>query len=603
VVSDLSLSPATNAQSRPVTELIDLLGDIDDAAVVIVAGNLFHPDATSDLAKFIDATFLALPALVDGVASFCAKDGHRFIVLPGGDDYELAHDERAQEKIEALGAVLAKDVILQVATADGVRDLGVVAGMSHVDAARADADDRADADRLEDPPSLSRFVSSRVLYRRLGAWVWLPVLAMLVFDLFNTLTKLISHFTHHHYKVHAPHTTSFWGNLLVNILIIVIFEAVVVGIAGLMVRRRFDRTSRESESPSLAEPLARTTVNDVDALEIARRIGERGGAGAVVGGAPRPALAFLDRGVCVTPGPSRTVVVERRGRFGLPPVFSSVDRIGYVEIEAASTVQVRLYVGQSTRRRGTLLERLVAGRALQPSPPSATTTVGSWPTGNPFPVTVERLAEQRRQRTVRRWAGGLLFLDGLVNVAVTVSPPLRSRLHAVLSILPLGVAQSAAALTALAGIGMIMMARGVRRGQRRAWFIAIGALGFTMITHLARAGSIVSSLIAAAILVLLIVERRYFQATTDRSSLATALPRLGLIAGLSLAAATIGIEASSGRHHLPSFGVVVFACIERLIGQNNIALPDRAGDFVDPTLLTIGVALIVSLCYLLTRPV
>ena len=27
---------------------------------------------------------------------------------------------------------------------------------------------------------------------------------------------------------------------------------------------------------------------------------------------------------------------ERRGRFGLPPVFSSVDRLGVVEVEAAS---------------------------------------------------------------------------------------------------------------------------------------------------------------------------------------------------------------------------------------------------------------------------
>jgi hypothetical protein len=53
VVSDLSLSPTTDVTSRPVKELLSLLGEIDDAAVVVVAGNLFHPDSTSDLAKFI----------------------------------------------------------------------------------------------------------------------------------------------------------------------------------------------------------------------------------------------------------------------------------------------------------------------------------------------------------------------------------------------------------------------------------------------------------------------------------------------------------------------------------------------------------------------
>jgi len=603
VVSDLSLSPTTNVASRPVREFIDLLGDIDDAAVVIVAGNLFYPDATSDLAKFIDATLRALPAVAAAIAEFCSKDTHRFVVLPGSDDRELDSNERAQAKLEAFGVSLATDVILQVATADGVRDLGVGAGTCSVDVARADVNDRADADRLEDPPSLSRFVSSRVLYRRLGAWVWLPVLAMLGFDLFNSITKVISHFTHHRYHVHAPHTQSFWGNLMVNILIIVVCEALVVGVAGLMVRRRFDRAARESESPTLSEPLSLTSVNGVDAIEIARRIGERGGAGAIIGGAPRPALAFLDRGVCAAPGPSRTVLTERRGRFGLPPVFSSVDRLGVVEVEAASTVRVRLHAAETPIRRGTLLERLVAGRPVQPPPPQFSTIVGSWPAGNPFPVTVERLAEQRRQRTIRRWASGLLFLDGLINIAVTASPPLRSRLHLVLSVLPLGVAQSAAALTAVAGIGMIMMARGVRRGQRRAWFLAVAALAFTVVTHLARGGSIVSSLVAGAILILIVVERRYFQATTDRSSLQAALPRLGLIAGLSVVAATLGIEASPARHHLPSFGVVLIACVERLIGLYNINLPDRVDDFIDPTLLTIGVSLIVSLFYLLTRPV
>jgi len=105
------------------------------------------------------------------------------------------------------------------------------------------------------------------------------------------------------------------------------------------------------------------------------------------------------------------VIVERRGRFGLPPVFTSVDRLGVVEIEAASTVQVRLYAGETRRARERLLEKIVAHTYVQPAPSGATSTVGSWPTGNPFPVTVERLKEQRRQRTVRRWASGLVFLE------------------------------------------------------------------------------------------------------------------------------------------------------------------------------------------------
>ena len=608
VVSDLSLSPSAKPHSRPITEFINLLGDLDDAATVIVAGNLLHPGPTTELAKLIDATFLHLNDLAAAITTFTANEQHRLIVLAGRDDAELRDHPVAQARLEALGITLASDVVLQVATASGVRDLAVAAGSVDLDASRADQNDRADADRLEDPPALARFVASRILYRRLGPWVWLPILTLALVDIASALSAIVGTATHHRFKIHVHplHTLrsqGFWGNLLFNLVVVTLIEALIVGLAGLIMRRRFARDARLTHTPELAEPLSLTHVDDVDALEFARRVAERGGAGAVVGGAPRPALAFLDRGVCAAPGPSRTVVVERRGHLGLPPVFTSVERLGIVEIEAASAVQVRLYAGESPHQRSTLLERLVAGANVQPAPSDITTTVGSWPAGNPFPVTVERLSDQRRQRSVRRWASGLLFLDGLVNVVVTASPPLRSRLHVVLNILPLGVAQSAAALTAVAGIAMIMMARGIRRGQRRAWFLATAILAVTIVAHLARGGSIVSSVLAAGILTLLIGRRRYFQATTDRSSVRNALPRLVMIALVTVGAAFIGIEASGARHHLPSMGVVLMACIERLVGQNNIRLPDRVGDFIDPSLLAVGVSLIISALYLLTRPV
>jgi len=602
VVSDLALSPSTDEESRPVHELISLLGDIDDAAVVVVAGNFFHPEPTSDLVKFIDATLAALPTLREQIVAFTGNVRHRFVVLPGTDDQELKKNAVARERLQGLGITFANDLILHIATANGVRDLAIAAGDCPIDTARADVDDRADAQRLEDPHALPRFVASRVLYRRLAGWVWFPVISLLIFDVLTSLNAIFNHFTHHHVRVRTPHTGSFWGNLVLNLLILAIVEAIVVSCAGLIVRRRFDREARRAAPAELSEPLALTLVDDVDALEFARRNAERGGAGAVVGGAPRPALAFLDRGVCAAPGPSRTVVIERRGRFGLPPVFTSVDRLGIVEIEAASTVQVRLYAGETRHGRDRLLEELVANTDVQPAPSSATTTVGSWPTGNPFPVTVERLKEQRRQRTIRRWASGLLFLDGLVNVIVTATPPLRHRLHEVQNYFPLGVAQSAAALTAVAGIAMIMMARGVRRGQRRAWFVACVVLATTVVAHLVRGGTVRASLIAASILTLLVIERRYFQASTDRSSARAAIPRLVFIALVSVVAATAGVELSS-RHHLPAFGVVVMACIERFAGQANIALPDAAADFVNPSLLAIGVSLFISALYVLTRPV
>ena len=607
VVSDLSLSPRTDVRSRPVREFIDLLGNIDDAAVVVVAGNFFHPEQTSDLGKFIDATFLALPALRNAITAFTALEGHQFFVLPGADDIELRESDRAQLELETLGIQLASDLMLTIATADGVRDLAVAAGTSHIDTSRADASERSDADRLEDPLALNRFVTSRVLYRRLGPWVWLPIIAMAIYDLSSLIAEVFGHLTAH--KVHIaievwhPHASNFWNNLIINLLLIIFIEAVVIGVAGLIVRKRFDNASRSVHAPELSEPLSATIIDGVDAVEYARRIGERGGAGAVVGGAARPALAFLDRGMSASPGPSRTVIVERRGRMGLPPVFSSVDRWSYVVVEAASTVQIQLVSGESPRQRGTVLERILRGINVQPSPAEDTTIIGSWPSGQPFPVALDRLLSQRMQRAIRRLASGLLFSVGLLNVAVTASAPLHDKLHAFLSVIPLGVSQSAAAVTGIAGVAMIMTARGLRRGQRRAWFFSIIALATTIVSHMARGTHVASALVASLLLIFLISQRTQFQGTTDRGSLWNVLSRLTLIAFVAVLATSLGLEASPARHDLPSFGVLIVACLERLVGASNIALPDGTGDFINPVLLAIGSVLLISALYLITRPV
>ena len=600
VVSDLSLAPDTPAHHRPLREFCALLGDIDDPATVIVAGGLFFPDPDSSLSHHVRVTFERLGDVVEAMRSFTHTTTHRLVVLPGRHDRALGEDDDARALLAELGIEVARDVVAQVASADGVHDLVIAAGNCEVDSERADDADRADADRLEDPDDLANFVRSRVLYRRLGPWVWLVALTLLAGDLFNTVTRLLTHFTHHHFKVRAPHASSFWGDLIINLLLLVAAETLVVVAAGLVARRRFRRSGDESPT----ETLAQTLVDGVDAIEFARRVVERGGVGAVVGGAPRPALAFLDRGVCASPGPSRTVTVQRDGRMGMPPVFASVARVGVVEIDAAANVQVRVAGGESQMTRSRLLERLVAGAPALTPPPPATATLAAWPNGVPFPAPDERQLAQRRQRSTRRWASGLLLLDGLVTVLATASRPLRHHLSSLIAVLPLGVDQGAAVLAVIAGLSMIMVARGVRRGQRRAWFLALVSVSASVVAHLAHAGSLAASVLGAGIAIFLVVERRHFRAAADRDTAWSLLPRVGLVAVASVIAAAVGLEAGSPHHYvLPDFGVVLVACAERLVGQYNIVLPDAATDFVDPVLLAIGLSLIVVTLYVVTRPV
>ena len=101
---------------------------------------------------------------------------------------------------------------------------------------------------------------------------------------------------------------------------------------------------------------------------------------------------------------------------------------------------------------------------------------------------------RNRSRRVRRWAAGAIAVAGVVDLLSAVTPPLRGRLHLVLEVLPFVATQAAGALVTLAGIGLLALARGVRRGQRRAWAIAVWALAASVVLHLVRGGDVGGSL-------------------------------------------------------------------------------------------------------------
>jgi lysylphosphatidylglycerol synthetase-like protein (DUF2156 family) len=610
VVSELNLHPASDPSARTLREFVELLNEIDDAALVIVAGNFFqrrgtHAALASGLSasEFVEHTLEHLVDLRQALLRFGLEPYRRFIWIPGENDLALANDEALCQLMSSWHVEIAHDVMVQVATAHGTRDLSVVAGNVSRDVTVIDPREQGDAKLLEDPSALGRFAASRLLYRRLSKWIWFPMWALVLLDVAGSLVAGFNRITHHHWKIHHTRPGSVWTTIVIDLLIIAAFEAVLAALAGWLVHRRFARsTSSFANMP--ADPFAVTTVDGTDALEYARHIAERGGAGAIVGAAPRPGLTFLGNGVCASPGPSHAVVIERRARMGLPPVFATVQRVGVVEIEAATSVRVRLLAGQCPGDPATRLERWLGANARQSEPENTTSALSSWPNGDPWPLGTDRLNAQVRQRSIRRWASSLLFLTGLADIIVAAVPQLHGRFHTALSILPIGVVQGAVAVTAIAGFAMIMMARGVRRGQRRAWSVAVTMLLVTVGTHLARGGAVASSLLALVVLGLLLFQRESFTAATDRSSLESSIPRLGLVGVVGVLAATVGIEFTNLHHHtLPSWPEVAFACLERMIGFSSVALPDRVGDFVDPTMLALGAALIVTGLYLVTRPV
>jgi lysylphosphatidylglycerol synthetase-like protein (DUF2156 family) len=324
--------------------------------------------------------------------------------------------------------------------------------------------------------------------------------------------------------------------------------------------------------------------------------------GLVSAGAARPELKPVDRGFVASCGPPteasrrsrgapRHSLGARRGHPGRAPGLPrwTTRRLSWLELEAGAELHARLFVGtpHAIRGRGRGGPRVVA----------------SFPGGPSLPPLGTEALELRR---VRRLAAGAIGAAGLIDLASAVTPPLRARLHLLAGIVPLAVSQAAGALVALAGLALLVLAAGVRRGQRQAWTVAVGLLCVTAVAHLAKGVDVLAALVALAVAAFLVANRRSFSAGVDRRSLRRGL--LGLAAGAAVAvgATTAAVEVSLlfDPDHAPlPVGRAVSAVAQRLVGVDTIPLPPRVNEFVSPSLLALGLGLAVGALVLAFRPV
>jgi lysylphosphatidylglycerol synthetase-like protein (DUF2156 family) len=125
------------------------------------------------------------------------------------------------------------------------------------------------------------------------------------------------------------------------------------------------------------------------------------------------------------------------------------------------------------------------------------------------------------------------------------------------------------------------------------------------VLHLAHGIYVYGVLLTAAVLILMVIERRWFEAATDRSSARSALFTLVIGGAVAIAAAFFALEVSDLFRHqrLPSWPLLIEAVAERLVGLHTVPLPDTADDFISPSLLVVGIALALVALYFATRPV
>ncbi len=611
-------TPASTAATAELTLAIDAWAG---PGVLVLAGDTF--DLLDTPSGDPRNAIAAHPRFTAAVRSFSSGPERRVVLLPGTRDHRLAWDPKAARLVhEQLGACVALAAELRIDTGAGCRLVRVEPG-HQLDPLAAFGDPHSPCDsplhqhlvqevlpavgmgagswlggidELDDPASFPRFVASRLAYRRLGrhlGWLLLPVLVALVLRI--PVTWAVSG------SIHGRGPLSGWTPRVVLIGMAGLLDLLLmVIVAGAVARRTWVALSGVSVEGRAQRGL---DPNELARAE-ARRLLGTGHAGFITGHTRHPELTHLGTGFYANVGSGSEVVDEVPARFsgaGTPPVFLAHRQLGWVELEAGAELHARLLYGRTDLPGATIWERLLA--QSRPQADLRPSVVGSYPQGDSWPPTSD---PARRTRRIRRWGAALLTLAALLDLVSALTPPLRGRLQEILRLVPLAVPQLATVLVAMSGVGLLLLARGIRRGQRHAWQAALVLLGATVIFHLVKGADLEEASAVLLVMGFLFLNRDAFRATSDRPSLkGGALAVLGggaltVILGTVVVESVTTLKANS---HRLAFPVAMRAVGERMIGLHTVSLPERLDDFLSPALVGVSLALAVLAGWLLFRPV
>ena len=623
VIGDLLLPPEPSASSRAACrDIARRLEEWQGPGIVVLCGRLVAPGCPDTAGP---AALQRHPGLTDALTAFATRpDSQVIAVLSPDEDPELA------VTLTRCGVSVQDRVDLHCETGAGPRTVLVRAGTMPPDAnppIDASPNDQrpwlAGIERLDDPLLARRFVTSRLLYRRLRRYLWAPPLVLAAIALLLRIEWVDNGLGHVFRSPRQQIALQRAYNALV-VLPVPRHRAHRGGTPrrarrhrGRHVARHLARAGRGGPPGTLGP---QRSGHAADRARPARdRWGERprrdegGGGGRRVGrdrgrGAgtrahtPRRRLLRLPRR-------HRGSRARAPRRLGLPPTFLHHRQESTIEIETGAELHVRLILAEADLPLATLGERLVTADSVIKGKNRAAEVhaelAASWPSGASWPPAPEVAADRIRVRRIRRLAAVSLFVAGAVDLLSVVTAPLRTHLHLIAQYLPIALVQAAGALVAIAGIGMIMLSRGILKGQRRSWLVAIALLTASLALHLVHAADVVTLLVCAAVLVLLVVQRDLFRAQTEPATLVGAFAILAVGGLFATLGGFLGVEVAGHVHHhpLPGWPDVLLGSAERLVGIHWVTFPSTIDRYASVSLLAVGISLIVVALYLLTRPV
>jgi len=151
----------------------------------------------------------------------------------------------------------------------------------------------------------------------------------------------------------------------------------------------------------------------------------------------------------------------------------------------------------------------------------------------------------RRAWPAPRLAAALAALAGLLNLVSALLPAEADRLRVLDRLVPGAVSAGATAATAAAGVGLLLLAGGLRRRQRLAWLATVGLLGGSVVFNVTKGLDVEEALVEAFLAGLLVSQAGRFTARQGPLQRPAALRPALLVVVVTAVYSALGLLANA----------------------------------------------------------
>jgi lysyl-tRNA synthetase, class II len=213
--------------------------------------------------------------------------------------------------------------------------------------------------------------------------------------------------------------------------------------------------------------------------------------------------------------------------------------------------------------------------------------------------------DQRRRQRDARILAFVVALAGLVNVISGLTPSVAQRVHLIAAGMTPDVLELAHGATALLGLALILLARGLAHRRRLAFVTAIVLLSVSVVTHVIKGLDIEEAVMMIIVAGLLVRSRRLFTESTPQARWQSLLRWVPIIIAFDFAYGLLGLALRHNRV-TPAFTLplAIQEVSARLVGGvGPLHLERGFGHWFPASITVLGVFSIIAIVLLALAPV